>query len=342
MEPEENRFPPRFLLLASCFRFFRNLLAETLRISLTLFRIMVPVIIAVKLLQEFGAVVALGRVLSPAMRIVGLPGSMGLVWATTILSNIYTGIVVFVSVSANEPLTVAQTTVLGTMMLVAHSLPVELRIAQKAGTRLRFMVLVRMGGAFLLGWALFSLYSWAGVLQEQNTPVWFPRINGSSILTWAAGQARGLIMIFFIIMGLLLVLRGLEKIGITTAMTRLLAPVLKLLGIGPSACTITVIGMTLGIGYGGGLIIQESVSGRVERKDVLFSLTLMGLCHSLFEDTLAVAITGAHFSGTLWARFIFSITVVFLLVRLISRLSEKTLNSFFLRPACQGQELSTE
>ena len=119
---------------------------------------MIPIIIAVKILQEFGAVDALGKILSPVMGIVGLPGSMGLVWATTILSNIYTGIVVFVSVTANESLTVAQTTVLASMMLVAHNLPIELRIAQKAGARLRFMGLLRMGGAFVLGWGLFRIY----------------------------------------------------------------------------------------------------------------------------------------------------------------------------------------
>jgi hypothetical protein len=320
------------LLKPVLLEFSKKLLAETVQISLTLFRIMVPIIIAVKILQQFGAVAALGKILSPVMRIVGLPGSMGLVWATTILSNIYTGLVVFVSVSANESLSVAQTTVLGTMMLVAHNLPIELRIAQKAGTRLRFMGLLRMGGAFVLGWALFRVYSWAGLLQEQNTPKWFPRIDDSSIMTWAAGQARGLIMIFFIILGLLLVIRILERIGITAIMTKLLTPVLRLLGIGSSACTLTIIGMTLGIGYGGGLIIQESVSGRVDRRDVLFSLVLMGLCHSLFEDTLAVAVTGADFSGILWARMVFSLIVVFLLVKLVSCLSEKTINLLFLRP----------
>jgi hypothetical protein len=248
------------------------------------------------------------------------------------LSDIYTGIVVFVSVSANESMTVAQTTVLATMMLVAHNLPIELRIAQKAGTRLWFMALLRMGCAYVLGWALSRVYSWAGLLQEQNTPIWLPHIDDSSISTWVASQTRGLIMIFFIIMGLLLLLRILERIGITVIMTRLLAPVLRLLGIGPSACTLTIIGMTLGIGYGGGLIIQESVSGRVDRRDVLFSLALMGLCHSLFEDTLAVAVIGADFSGILLARLAFSLTVVFLLVKLISCLSGKTLNLFFMRP----------
>ncbi len=312
--------------------FSGKLLAETVEISLRLFRIMIPVIIAVKILRELGAVAALGKILSPVMGIVGLPGAMGLVWATTILSNIYTGIVVFISVQANEPLTVAQTTVLATMMLVAHNLPIELRIAQKAGARLRFMGLLRMGGAFVLGWALFRVYRLAGLLQEQNTPKWLPRVDDTSIPTWAVSQGRELIMIFFIIMGLLLVLRILNRIGITVIMTRLLTPVLRLLGIGPSACTLTIVGMTLGLAYGGGLIIQESVSGRVDRQDVLFSLTLMGLCHSLLEDTLAVAITGANLSGILWARLVFSLMVVFLLVKLISRLSEKTLNWFFLRP----------
>ncbi len=311
--------------------FFKKLLAETVSISFTLFRIMIPVIVAVKILQEFGVVEVLGKVLSPVMRIVGLPGSMGLVWAATILSNIYTGIAVFVSVSANDPLTVAQTTVLGTMMLLAHTLPVELRIAQKAGVRLGFMCLLRMGGAFVLGWVLFRVYGWAGLLQEQNSPLWLPHIDDTSIATWASGQARQLVMIFFIIMCLLLVLRVLERIGIATVMTRFLSPVLGLLGIGPSACTITIVGMTLGLSYGGGLIIQEAVSGRVGRQDVLFSLALMGLCHSLFEDTLIVAVSGADFSGILWARLIFALIVVFLLVRLISRLSEKTLNLLFVR-----------
>jgi hypothetical protein len=239
--------------------------------------------------------------------------------------------VVFVSVAANEPMTVAQTTVLATMMLVAHNFPIELRIAQKAGTRLRFMGLFRMGSAFVLGWALFRLYGWAGVLQKQNTPIWLPRIDDSSLTTWAVDQSRQLIVIFLFILGLLLVLKILERIGITAIMTRLLTPVLRLLGIGPSACTLTIVGMTLGLGYGGGLIIRESLSGRVDRRDVLFSLALMGLCHSLFDDTLVAAVSGADFSGILWARLLFSLAAVFLLVKLVSCLSEKTIDSFFVR-----------
>lgn len=311
--------------------FFKKLFLDAWQISSYLFKIMIPIIIVVKVLQETGGIVLLGKLLAPVMQIVGLPGSMGLVWATTIIANIYTGILVFLSLTAYEPLTTAQTTVLATMMLVAHNLPIELRIAQKAGARMRFMLLVRMGGALLLGWILCRSYEWGGWLQHRNVAKWMPQIEDSSLLTWAFSQVRGLAMIFLIIFGLLLLMKIFDRLRINALMTRMLNPVLGLLGIGPAASPITIIGMTLGLGYGGGLIIQEAASGRIGRQDVLFSLTLMGLSHSLVEDTLAVAIMGAHFSGILWARVVFSLIVVYLLVKVISRFPERIMKIFFVR-----------
>ena len=78
------------------------------------------------------------------MKFAGLPGSMGVVWATAMFTNLYAAIVVFSSMMVSEHLTVAQVTILTTMMLVAHSLPIELGIARKAGIRLRFMLLFRV------------------------------------------------------------------------------------------------------------------------------------------------------------------------------------------------------
>lgn len=296
---------------------------------------MVPVIIGVKVLQEIGGIEILGKLLSPIMQLVGLPGSMGLVWATTMATNIYTGMVAFASLSAIEPVTVAQTTVLVCLMLVAHNLPVELRIAQKAGTRLPFMFLLRTGGALIFGWILFRIYQWGGWLQQPNVIKWMPQTADPSLFAWATAQVRQLAMIFLIIMALLLLLKTLQRIGLTTIMVRFLTPVLRLMGIGPSASTITIVGMTLGLAYGGGLIIHEAASGRIEKKDVLFSLTLMAFSHSLIEDTILVAILGGDLSGILWGRVIFSMLAVYLLVKLISGLSERVREILFLRPASE-------
>ena len=67
----------------------RNFLQESLSVALPLLRIMIPMIIVVKILKEMGAIEILGQWLAPLMGIVGLPGSMGLVWAATMVAGFF-------------------------------------------------------------------------------------------------------------------------------------------------------------------------------------------------------------------------------------------------------------
>ena len=306
---------------------FRN----ALRTSLMLFKIIIPISIATRFLQQWGVVDQLGILLGPVMELVGLPGQMGLVWATAMVTNIYGGMVVFASLAPGLELTVAQVTVLGTMVLVAHALPVELRIAQKAGTRFRATVLIRVFGALLLGWILHLSYQLTGTLQQANRALWNPPAVDPTWSAWVVAELRTMLMIFLIILTLMAVLKIMKAVGITTIMTRLLEPLLKLLGMSREAAPVTIIGMTLGLSYGGGLIIQEAQSGRLSKRDLFASVTLMGLCHSIIEDTLLVMVLGAHLSGIFWGRLIFSLLVVFLLVRLINRMPEHLFERYLVR-----------
>lgn len=309
---------------------FGQLMRRALHVTLPLFKIMIPVLILVKVLKELGLIEFLGLLLAPVMKVVGLPGSSGLVWATTMMTNLYGGMVVYVSLYVDDPLSVAQTTVLTAMMLVAHSLPVELRIAQKAGVRLPAMATLRIGGAFVLGSCLNGMYTWGDWLQTPNVVSWLPSVQEPSLLMWAYAQVKNLVMIYFIVVALLCLMRILDLLRITELMNRCLQPVLGLLGIGRSATTITIIGMTLGLAYGGGLIIEEANSGRIDKKDVLFSLTLMGLCHSIIEDSLLMALLGGHLSGILWGRALFAIVCVVILVRTVSRLSDPAFHRYLI------------
>jgi hypothetical protein len=293
-------------------------------VSYQLFKVMIPVLIAVKILKELGLIRYLAIPLEPVMARVGLPAEMGLVWATALLNNIYSAIIVLLSLADDTPMTTAQATVLGTMILVAHSLPVELKIAQKSGARLLFQGGIRIGSALVIGWILHRIYSGFALYQEPVRILLSPETGTSpgheTILAWAAGEAGKLASIFGIIVMLLLLMRILERLRITVFMDRLLRPLLRLMGIGPKASTIAIIGVTLGISYGGGLIISEARSGRIHKRDVFFALTLMGLAHSLFEDTMLMFMIGGHLSGLLWARGVLALVTVFLLVRLSARL----------------------
>ena len=113
-------------------------------------------------------------------------------------------------------------------------------------------------------------------------------------------------------------MRLLAYFGITEKLNNLLKPVLEAIGIGKNAATLTVIGLSMGITYGGGLMIHEVKSGSISKRDVFASLTLMGLSHALIEDTLLMMLLGAHLSGTLWARLIFSLLFVGVMMRFYS------------------------
>jgi len=317
-----------------------DLVRDALRTSGELFRIIIPISIVTRLLQQWGVVDQLGVLLGPVMELVGLPGPIGLVWATAMITNLYGGMVVFASVAPGLDLTVAQATVLTTMMLIAHGLPVELRIAQKAGTRLRAMAALRIGGALFLGGLLNLVYRLTGTLQQPSHALWNPPPVDPAWTAWLQAELRNVLSIFAIILILMALLRLLKKIGIIDLMTRLLEPALGLLGIGRAAAPLAIVGMTLGLTYGGGLIIREAQSGQLSRRDVFCSLALMGLCHSLIEDTLVMMLLGGHLSGIFWARLVFSLAVVALLGRLIAWMPQAVFERYLVRRPI-GAEAST-
>ena len=308
-----------------------TLLYDALRTSGELFKIIIPISIATRFLQQWGLVDQLGMLLTPVMKLVGLPGEIGLVWATAMLTNLYGGMVVFASLAPGLDLTVAQVTVLTTLMLVAHGLPVELRIAQKAGTRFRAMALIRIGGALLLGWLLNFAYQVTGTLQPANRALWNPPLVDPAWSGWLVAELRNMLSIFLIILSLMALLQLLNKLGVSALLSKLLEPLLALLGMGREAAPISIIGMTLGLSYGGGLIIKEAQAGTLSKKDIFASLALMGLCHGLIEDTLLMMLLGGHISGIFWGRLIFSLLAIFLLGKLIKQLPAAVFERYLVR-----------
>lgn len=309
----------------------KELINDTIDATSQLFKVMIPVIVGVKLLQEMGLIAYVAMPLEPVMRLVGLPAEMGLVWASAILNNIYTAIIVLVSLGGESMLTQAQATVLGVLVLVVHALPVESAIARKSGAHFLFQCAIRILGGLTLAWLLNTIYLTTDTLQQpvtflfssdqfanQDIPLW----------QWGLDQVVNLASIFGIILVLLAIMRVLDTLGVIRLLNAALRPPLKLIGIGPKAATVTVIGLTMGIGYGGGLIIAEANSGNVNKEDIFYSLTLMGLCHSIIEDTLLVMLIGAHLSGILWARMAFAVITVAIIVQIVRRVPERIQNRF--------------
>lgn len=313
----------------------KTVLLNALHASLELYKIMIPLLVLTRLLEQSGIIVLLGNLLEPLMSIVGLPGQLGLVWATSLVVGTYGALLVFVTLLASTPLTVAQATILLTMCLIAHSLPVETVIARKAGLRIGFQIPLRVGAGIFYGWILHRIYQAGGFLQTPAkvlVPISMPT---ASLWGWIEGQIQNLLSIFLIILGVMALLRLLEVLGIVALLTKVLGPVLQVMGIGERAIPITMVGFLLGLSFGGGLIIQEMKSGRIPAREMFFSLAFMCILHSIIEDTVTMAMFGAHLSGLLWGRLAFTFLVIWVLVKLTHPLSDGVFDRYFFTPGRQ-------
>lgn len=291
----------------------QSLMIEIGQVYVTLLKLMVPALIIVKLLEILGGITLLGQWLSPFMQFVGLPQAIGVVWATAILTNVYTAMAVFVAVSANLPLSVAEVSVLGVLILISHSIPVEGAVAKMVGISWRLTISLKLGGGLLLAALVNALYSAMDYQQQLAVMVWQPENTDASFIGWLVKQFEMLISIFLILSALMITLHIMRKLGIEALMQKMLMPVLKLIGITKNASNITIIGITLGLSFGAGLLIAEIKKGKISKKDILLSVSFLHLAHSLIEDTLLILLLGSDLTAILWLRIIFAIVIVFMM-----------------------------
>ena len=303
---------------------------EILGITWTLYKIMIPMIIVIKVFEEFGGIELLSQWLSPVMSLVGLPSEMGLVWATTLVTNMYAGLVVFISTDVD--LTVAQVSILGTLMLLAHSLPIEVAVAKKAGVGVVATLVTRLGGSLLMGWILHQIYQGGDLLNTPAKVIWrHAPVSDPSYVAWAIDQLKSLAMIFVIIATLMTFLRLLKLLGIEKLMAILLKPILSVLGISREATNLTIVGITLGVSFGGGLLINEAKRGVISPRDIFVAMMLLNLLHSLIEDTLLILLIGADFMTIFWGRMVFAVTVIGMLAFVLKRLDESTCRKYLYK-----------
>ncbi|MBC7450030.1 MAG: hypothetical protein H7259_00920 [Cytophagales bacterium] len=305
---------------------FKSLFADTLKTAISLYKIMIPISIAVKVLQYFGLISVMGIGLAPLMEAIGLPGECGIIWATTMMTNIYGGMIAFYSLDINASLTTAEVSVLCSLMLMAHALPVELQVARKAGCRLLVMFLIRFAFGLITGFVMYNMLHLGGWLQEPNHIQWQPEmIVNATVWEWLFAELKKYILVFFVVMALLLLMRILKRTGVLDRLSQALKPILGVLGINKEVIPMTVIGLSMGILYGGALIIKETKEKEIPKMDVFYAFLLMGLCHSLIEDSLLMLSMGANWIMVFIFRMVFALIITWLLVSVLRFFPERLL-----------------
>ena len=297
--------------------------------AMKIFKIMIPVSIVVKILQETGMINHIGDGMAPLMGWMGLPGEMGLVWASAMLGNIYAGLIAYFAIAPT--LTVAQITTLSTVILIAHALPIELGVTRKAGGKVYALFLARFLFGLLAGVLMYHLYRMGGWLEypPENVTQIVMQDKDQSWGGWLIGELRNYLLIFIIIVLLIILLDLLKRSGLIRYINKFFSPILKWLGISQELIPVTVLGMTMGLAYGGALIINEVEQSQLNKRDLFNALLLMSLCHSLIEDSLLMISIGAHYSGVFIFRSIYAFIITYIFVVLTRNWKEETMSRWF-------------
>ncbi len=296
--------------IESLFSILKTTFIETYKIALKVFKVLIPTTIFIKILSELGWVEYLAYPLTPLMKIVGLPAEYGLVWASAILVNLYSGMAVMLAIIPQIGMpTIAQASTISLMMLIAHSLLVECKIAQECGVSFWSQFIIRFIAAMFAGILMHLFYSLTGIHSGMANILLEVPQKDNSIAIWLMGEAKNLIRVFCIIWLVLLIHHILTRIKATDILENKLSPFLASLGMSKAAASVMVVGFCAGIIYGSGLIIKASQEGKMSKKDLFCAISLMGLAHALIEDTILMLLVGSSAWVALGIRFI--VTIIF-------------------------------
>ncbi len=313
--------------------FLFGIFKDSLTLYWGLLKIMVPVMIVVRAGIGFGLHEDLAVLMAPVMAVVGLPPETGLVFVTNVLVGLYGGAAVLVPLLSQIDMTVADATILASMMLVSHALPMEQQIVKKAGLGLLLPTLFRLAMALLYGWILHLTYQSLDLLQEPLNITWLPEAPIDSPWgIWFQDAALTLFYMFWVVLMLILVLKLFDITGATRLITTALSPFMSIMGISKAATTLTMTGVMLGLLFGGSLIVREAQTGKLGHRTIFLSLAFMSLCHSLIEDTLFALVIGGHVSGVLFGRLAFAVIIMMIVNKALRALPDTLFYRYFFTP----------
>ncbi len=295
-------------------------IVDGIRVSKNLFPTIICIVIILKILQELNLVRYVALPLEPLMGLMGLPAELGIVWAVAILNSVYPALVILPSVLLTIPaLTVEQATVLGVIILIAHSLILETRVAGQCGLSMRFQFFLRFFTAVIAGILLHWLCSFFNIWQEEARILLLQPEAVTTWTAWAINEIWNLLQIFVIVCAVMLFTRTINHFKISYYFGLLLAPIMRLVGISQAGTNVIVVGLSIGILYGGGIIIKESNDGTLSKADSFAAMSLMSIAHALIEDTLLLMLIGGSLWGLLVFRFVIAVLICIIIKQVYTR-----------------------
>ena len=281
-------------------------LQSALASALIVLKFVVPFYILSDILLYFDLLRPIGRLLSPLTAFLHLPLEAAPALAAGMLLNVYTGI----AFAAPLALSGHQWTILGVFIGVCHSLPVENAIMARLGISSLYSIALRFFGGLLavLPLTLLPASITGGAMASSKGQELVTKQFDSFAAMLLSSATNALILsaqVIVLVCALILVMDWVKS----------LPAIKKHIERANTAFSI-IIGQTLGITYGAGILLREAGRGSLSRRDIFFIDTFLMISHSSIEDVLLFALFGANFWVILLLRLVAALVFSLVLLRL--------------------------
>ena len=118
----------------------------------------------------------------------------------------------------------------------------------------------------------------------------FLQIAGEGLI----GAGQQVLQIALIVIPLMVVMQFLEELKMLGKISHRLEKVVSIIGISGAGALPLLVGLTLGLAYGAGMIIKYGKEGKLTQREMVLIITFLSLNHSLFEDVLLFVAIGAQ------------------------------------------------
>ncbi len=110
--------------------------------------------------------------------------------------------------------------------------------------------------------------------------------------------------------GLVIILGIMKKFNLMYKLGNIIYPYFNLIGVSKNCAPITFVEMTLGLVYGGSLLLKEVEKGGLNEGDMHLSVASMNLFHSIIEDTIVIFMMGGAIFWIFVVRFIYTVIIM--------------------------------
>ncbi|GGB44979.1 nucleoside recognition domain-containing protein [Fictibacillus barbaricus] len=280
-----------------------------LKTTWTLGKIIFPVTLIITLLSYTPVLDWLISVISPAMKWIGLPGEAAIPLVLGNFLNLYAGIGGILTL---DSLTVQDVFILAVMLSFSHNLFIESGVAASVGIKLWVILLVRIGLALFSAFMINLLWDggtevaqYGFISKPESAP------NGWGEITLAALEkaSLGILQLALIVIPLMIILQFMKDKGWLNKFSNWMSPAMKLLGMKENTSMTMAAGLTIGLAYGAGVMMQAAKEDGVSKKDLYLAFIFLVSCHAVVEDTLVFVPLGIPILPLLIIRLVTAIVL---------------------------------